>query len=113
MVSYIMVYIFSILISSISQVMLKKATFKEYDSKLKEYLNPLVMGAYFMFFVATLITIVALKYVPLSLAPILESLSYIFICILGCIFLEEKIDKKKLKGMSIIILGILVFSIKF
>lgn len=93
--------------------MLKKATFKEYDSKLKEYLNPLVIGAYFIFFIATVITIVALKYVPLSLAPVLESISYIFICILGSVFLGEKIDKKKLKGMSIIILGILVFSIKF
>ena len=40
---YIGIYLLGVLISSISQVLLKKAALRTYDSPLKEYLNPLVI----------------------------------------------------------------------
>ena len=43
---YSCVLLLGVFISSISQVMLKKAALKEYDSPIKEYLNPLVVFAY-------------------------------------------------------------------
>ncbi|MCF0142870.1 MAG: multidrug ABC transporter, partial [Parasporobacterium sp.] len=57
---------FGTFISAVSQVMLKKAADKEYDSPIKEYLNPLVIGAYTIFVVATFMSILAYKVVPLS-----------------------------------------------
>lgn len=38
-----------VFVSAVSQVMLKKAALKKYDSKIKEYLNPLVIFAYILF----------------------------------------------------------------
>lgn len=98
------------MISAISQIILKKAANKQYKNTLAEYLNPMVIGAYGMFFVSTLLTMVSLKYVPLSMQPILESTSYIYVTVLGYFFLKEKISKRKLMGLALIFLGILVFS---
>ena len=73
----------SVFISSVSQVLLKKAADRTYKDKLSEYLNPLVIGAYAMFFASVILTMLALKYVPLSMSPILESTGYIFVSVLG------------------------------
>ena len=73
MMLYAAIYLLGTFVSSISQVMLKKAAQKEYDSPLGEYLNPLVIFAYCLFFGATLMTVFAYKEVPLSMGAILES----------------------------------------
>lgn len=108
---FILLFIISVFISSVSQVLLKKSTLKKYSSKIKEYLNVTVIVAYAMFFGATLITVMAYKFIPLSIGPILESTGYIFVTILGAICLKEKISRKKLMGMGVIMLGIIVFSL--
>lgn len=107
------IMLISILISSVSQIMLKKSAEKEYPSKLKEYLNPLVIIAYVLFFGTTFISLYALKVVPLSMTPILEASGYIFVAILSFFFLKEKMTKKQLIGMALIIIGIVVYSLNF
>lgn len=109
--TYIMIFLCSVLISSISQVLLKSSANKEHGNALKEYLNSKVIIAYGMFFLATLITIVAYKYVPLSMGGILEASGYIFVAVLSYIFLHEKISKRKLLGLAVILVGILVFNL--
>ena len=42
---YSCILLAGVFISAISQVMLKKSAMKSYDSKLKEYLNPMVISA--------------------------------------------------------------------
>lgn len=107
---YIILFLSAVFVSSISQIMLKKSAAKEYDSKLKEYLNPWVIIAYVLFFGATLFTVTAYKYVPLSMGPILESSGYFFVTILGMIFLKEKMGKRKVIGLLLILLGTIIFN---
>jgi drug/metabolite transporter (DMT)-like permease len=104
------VFLFSVLISSISQILLKKSADKTYDSRLKEYLNPLVIIAYGMFFCSMMITMYCYRYVDVSAGPIFESAGYIFVGVLGYIFLKEKFTAKKIIGMLLIMLGIVIFS---
>lgn len=104
------VFLCSVLISSISQILLKKSADRTYDSRLKEYLNPLVIVAYIMFFCSMMITMYCYRYVDVSAGPIFESAGYVFVGILGFIFLKEKFTAKKLLGMVLILLGIVVFS---
>jgi EamA-like transporter family. len=108
---YILIFLCSVFISSISQVLLKSSANRQYRKGLQEYLNPRVVAAYGMFFVATLVTIVAYRYVPLSMGGILEAAGYIFVAVLSYIFLHEKIGKRKMAGLLIILGGILVFNI--
>lgn len=110
---YAGIFIFSIFISSVSQIMLKKSALKHYDSKIKEYFNLLVIIAYSIFFISSSVTIVAYKYVPLSMGPILESSGYIFVNGLSYLFLRERLSKRKLTGMIIILFGILVTYIHY
>lgn len=109
-VAYAGIYLFGVLISAVSQVLLKKAAMKEYDSPIKEYLNPFVIFAYLMFFGATLMTILAYKVVPLSMGAILEATSYIYITIFGVTIFKEKIGKEKAFALALIIGGIIVYS---
>ena len=104
------VFLCSVLISSISQILLKKSADRTYDSRLKEYLNPLVIIAYGMFFCSMMITMYCYRYVDVSAGPIFESAGYIFVGVLGYIFLKEKFTAKKIIGMLLIMLGIVIFS---
>lgn len=106
-----LVFIFGVFISSVSQILLKKSAQVEYGSKIKEYLNPRVIFAYIIFFGATLCSVLAYTKIPLSFGPILESAGYIFVAILSRLFLKERITKKKLIGLSIIIIGIIIYSL--
>lgn len=112
MTLYIFLFVFSVFISSVSQTILKTSAEKKYDNRLQEYLNPKVIIAYGIFFLSSLITVVAYKYVPLSLGPILESCGYIFITLLGYFILHEKVGKKKLIGLLVILMGISIFNMQ-
>lgn len=107
---YIILFLSAVFISSVSQIMLKKSADKTYDNAIKEYLNPWVVIAYGLFFGATLVTVLAYKYVPLSMGPILESTGYFFVTVLGMIFLKEKVGKKKAVGLVVILVGIIIFN---
>ena len=108
---YIGIWMFSVLISYFSQVLLKIAANKKYDSRIKEYLNPIVITAYGIFFLSTLLTMYALKYVPLTMSPVIESASYIFVPVFGVLMLREKISKRRLLGMGIMLIGMLIFAL--
>lgn len=105
------IYLFSVFISSVSQVLLKKSAESKHKNALAEYLNPRVIVAYGLFFGATLVTVIALKYVPVSLGTVLESTGYIFVTILGVVFLKEQVSRRKLIGLGIILAGVLLYSL--
>lgn len=108
---YIFVFLISVLVSSLSQVLLKISADKEYSSIWKEYLNLRTIGAYGMFFLSTIITVFAYKYVSLSMGAVLEASGYIFVTLFGTVILKEKVGKKKLIGLGLILIGIVVFNI--
>ena len=107
---YIAIWIISVFISSVAQIMLKVEANKEHESRMKEYLNPMVIGSYAIFFLSTVLTMYALKFVPLTYSPIIEPLSYIFVPVIGVLVLKEKISKRRLLGIAIMFVGIAVFS---
>ena len=108
---FMLIFVGSVLISSLSQVLLKKSANRSYSSIWKEYLNPSVIIAYGMFFASTLLTVFAYKNVPLSFGPVLESAGYVFVAILSYLFLKEKLKKKQMIGMVLILLGIAIVSL--
>lgn len=99
-----------VFVSSVAQVMLKKASQKQYESVIKEYLNPPVIIAYTIFFGATLLSVFAYRVVPLSMGAILEATGYIYITIFSVTIFKEKIGWKKLAALALILSGIAVYS---
>ena len=105
---HVFIYVFSVFISSVSQIILKTSADMKYDSRIKEYLNPRVIIAYGIFFLATFITIYAYKGIPLSVGPILETTGYLWISLLGYFILKEKISRRKFIGLTVVVAGIIV-----
>lgn len=111
MLFYIGIYVTSTLVASLSQILLKKSAKKDHGSVLKEYLNLEVIIAYGLMVIASVMTVIAYRKVPLSMGPVLESTGYFFVPLLSYFLLQETITKKKVFWLGILFVGILIFSI--
>lgn len=109
----IIIFIVSVFIASCSQILLKKSANSSIsnNNKIKDYLNKYVIVAYLLLFISTLLTMYAYKKIELSTGVIIESISYIMIAILSYFILHEKINKKEVLGIFLIVVGIVIFSI--
>ena len=108
---YVFLLILAVLVSSISQIILKKSSSKTYKSIIKGYLNVYVITGYGLMVLSTVLVVLGLKGVPYKNEPIIESLGYLFVMILSNRLLGEKITKKKVLGNVLILVGIAVYYI--
>ncbi len=111
MIKYVIIFILSVCVSSISQILLKKSANIERKNKIKEYLNIYVISAYTLLVISTLFTMYAYKGINLSVGVMIESLGYIIVTVLSYFILKEKITKNKVIGIFLIILGVTIFGI--
>ncbi|MBE5871814.1 MAG: multidrug ABC transporter [Lachnospiraceae bacterium] len=108
---YTAIFFASVIVASVSQILLKKSAMKQYDSWVKEYLNPYVIIGYGLLFLSMVMTIYAYKGVELKTGPVIESTSYLYVAILSAVFLKEKISNKKKLGLLVIVAGVIVSSL--
>lgn len=101
----------SVTVASFSQLLLKKSAMKQYDSFLKEYLNPWVISGYLMLFCSVFLSIMGLRRLDYLNAPVVESLGYVLVPLLSALFLKEKITRRKLVGIGCIVAGMIIFYI--
>lgn len=106
---YSLIYLTGIIISSIAQLLLKKASMIKYDNKIKEYLNLKTIVAYIVFFGATLLSVYSFKGLPLMYGTVIGATEYIFVTLLGYFILKEKINTKTIIGLSLVIIGVIIF----
>ena len=97
-------------IAASSQMLLKKSATLSYQSRLREYLNAWVVCGYGLLFVSMLLTIAAYRFSDAYMnVPVLETMGYVLVMILGRLFFAEKITKNKVIGMCLILAGIGVY----
>lgn len=111
MAKYILLAVFSGVISSFAQILLKKSAQEEKSTRLGEYLNWKVIVAYGITFSSMLLMIVVYKGIPYKFGPVLEALTYLYIMVLGRWLLGEKVTKRKVIGNLIIAAGVVVFGL--
>ena len=102
-------YIFSVTIASLSQLLLKKSATKKHGSFLREYLNPYVISGYGLLFLSMFLTVLAFRGMDYKNGPVIESLGYVLVLFLSRVFFGEKLSVKKLAGTVFILAGIMVF----
>lgn len=107
---YAGINLLGVLISSVSQVLLKESAMKSHDSAIREYLNPYVIFAYVLFVGSTLLSVVAYRGIPLSMGPILEATGYLYVTAFGVAIFHEKMSAKKLVALVLIVGGIVIYS---
>ncbi len=99
----------AVFMATFAQVMLKTAANNCHNSILSEYLNFRVVSAYVIMILTTLMSIYALKVIPLSLGAVLDASSYVFVTFWGWYFFSENVDRYNLLGLGLILLGIGIF----
>ena len=109
MIPFIILALLGQLIASVSQMLLKKSSQKEYSSFIRQYLNVLVIGGYGLLVISMFVAIVCYGHMPYMYVVIIEPVGYILVMLLSRIIFKEKVTRNKLFGMMMIICGILVF----
>lgn len=100
-----------VLVSAVSQVMLKKSASREHSSVVREYLNPLVIFAYALFVGATLLSVLSYRGIPLSMGPILDATGYLWVTLFGVTIFHERMSARKLLALALIVCGIVVYAL--
>ena len=83
---YYCLYIVSVTVASISQLLLKKSAMKKHASWLREYVNPYVAGGYVLLFLSMFLTILAFRGMDYKNGPVIESLGYVLVLFFSRIF---------------------------
>lgn len=114
MTNYFALFIslFGAFLAAITQYLLKKEASIEHSSLIGAYLNLRVISAYTILLIITAMNLYALKFLPISLMPMIEATSFIHVAIISHFFLHEKISKKKILGLVLIMIGLLIASIR-
>lgn len=95
--------------SAVSQILLNISATKKYESRIREYLNPWVISSYIILGIVLVINVYLLSFMNLKEENAIASSTYVFVLILSRIILKEKINRNKVVGNSLIIIGIMIF----
>ncbi|MDO4305041.1 MAG: EamA family transporter [Bacillota bacterium] len=106
---YLIILVISVVVASFAQILLKKSASRTYSSPIREYLNIYVICGYGLMFLSMFVTIMAYSGLDFTNVPVIESLGYVVVMFLGYFFFKEKITKRKLLGMAVIMCGIFVY----
>lgn len=105
MVCFILIIVMTVL-GSFASLFLKKASG---STKIKEMiLNKNLYIGGFMYVIAALFNILVLRYMDYSIVLPLTSITYIWTMIISYKILKESISRKKIIGVSLIVLGAIV-----
>lgn len=112
MIVYILV-ISGIFACSASQLLLKSSAEIVHHSIVFEILNIRVIIAYSILFCSLLVNVWAMgRGVQLKEMALLESLGFIFVPFLAWLVLGERLGKRTIMAIVLILFGILVFNLK-
>ena len=108
---WVLLFVASATIAAFAQMLLKKSATEKHESVLKEYLNWKVIVGYGMMFTGMLLTVVGYsKGVQVKSGAVTESIGIVEVAVLSALFFKEKLTKKKVAGIALIIAGIIVFN---
>ena len=103
MIRYYLILIVMTVIGSLASLFLKRAT--QTEGYLKMLLN---INLYFgggLYFLSALMNIYVLKYLDYSVVLPLTAITYVWTMGLSAFFLREKITRKKMLGVLLILIG--------
>ena len=103
----------AILLTGISQVLLKYGARggTKNASFLAPYLNVSTISAYGILLIITVISVLVLREIPLKIYYAIASLNLVVVVGLSWGVLKERVTKKMILGIVLIVLGIVVFNL--
>jgi multidrug transporter EmrE-like cation transporter len=109
--AYIVVFLVGVLLASIGQVLMKiGATRTLARSVFASLLNPYTVVGYVLMLSSTVTSTVALKVLPLKVTVSLLPLGYIVVVLLSLAILGERMGRRRVWGMVMILIGVVLFN---
>ena len=99
-----------ILMTAVSQVLLKIGA-SQNPTLLRRLLSGPVICGYGLFFLVTVLNVLALKVLEMKVLTAFTSLTYVLTTLLSKIVLQEAVGRRQLVGCVMIALGLVVFSL--
>ena len=107
---YKLLVVFSVFMAAGAQMLLKKGASVSYNRWIRQYLNGWVIVGYTIMGLSLVLNVFCLgRGVLVKEVSIIESFSYLFVPILSWFFFAEKLSKRKLGAIAIIMFGVLIF----
>ena len=107
---YYLIVLFSVLMASGAQMLLKQGANANYPSFWKKYQNPWVISGYGILGLSLLLNVYCMGHgIKVKEVSIIESFSYLFIPVLSWALFKERIGWKKMGAIAVIIGGIICF----
>ncbi len=97
------------MLGSAASLFLKKASGSERIVSLLKNVNLYIGGL--LYFISAILNIWILRYLNYSVVLPLTSLTYIWTLLLSCVILKEKITRKKIIGVTMILIGAVCVSL--
>lgn len=104
-----LIMVFGVVIAGFSQLLLKSAAQRTYKHWIYQYLNVRVILGYGIMIASTLCTVAAYRVLPLSMGPACDAFGQVVVAFLSWLILKEKITKRKMIGLIVMMIGILTF----
>lgn len=106
---YILV-ILSVFAAACAQMLLKQGARRNYAGFWHQYLNPWVIGGYAIMACSLVLNIFCMSHgVQVQEVSVMESLGYLFVPCLAFMLFKEKITRRKVGAIAIIICGVILF----
>lgn len=107
---YYLIVILSVFAAACAQMLLKQGARKEYASWWRQYINPWVIGGYGIMTSSLVLNIWCMcKGVQVKEVSVMESMSYLFVPVLAFFLFGERLSKRKVIAIGIIMIGIVIF----
>lgn len=107
--SSLIIMLCGVIIAAFSQILLKTSANREYSTFWKQYLNWRVITGYLMLLASMLFSVWAYSGMEYKYGPAIESIGFGLVTFLSWWLLKEKLTKKKIMGIAMIIGGLVVF----
>ncbi len=106
---FFLLMIFAEFLAAASQILLKMSAQKEHSSFIREYLNVQVIAGYVLLMISMVIAIFCYNDLGYMGVVVMEPIAFIMVMLLARLIFKEKITRRKLAGMLLILAGIVVF----
>lgn len=111
MIKYYLLSVLAAILTAIGQVLLKKYALRSPRSFFKKITNIYLITSITSFVVTTALSIYIMQSLDFTVYYALTALNFVFITYFSVLYLNEKADKHKLLGLSVIVLGLIIFNL--
>lgn len=107
---YLMLMFLGTFFAAVSQILLKQSADRTYERPLGDYLNWRVITSYGMYFGILFLNTWCYTKIDMKYGSIVDTCCYVFVMLLSCLILKEKITRRKLAGNLLIICGVIIYT---